>query len=88
MKLVIYGRKSCPFCVKAKKLAEDLKSVREDFDFDYIDYEEKGMSKEDISNEINQTVNTVPQILLDEKYIGGYDDLSAYVRKNRLFSKH
>ncbi len=87
MKLLIYGKKRCPFCVKAKTLANQLKEFKENFDFEYIDYEEEGMSKEDISNKINQPVSTLPQILLNEEYIGGYDQFEIYVRKNRLFAK-
>jgi glutaredoxin 1 len=87
MFLKIYGKKGCPFCVKAKKLADQLKSFREDFDFEYIDFEEIGLTKESLGEKINVTVETVPQILLDDKVIGGFTEFEAYVRKERLFSK-
>lgn len=87
MKLEIYGKKNCPFCTKAKNLADQLSNFREDFSFEYTDFEEKGMTKETLGEKLNVTVETVPQILLDGELIGGYTDLEAYVRKNRLFSK-
>lgn len=69
----------CPFCVKAKilldqqgvdyttlVLGQDLpKTVMVDF----------------IEQVANVTVRTVPQIILDGKYIGGHDDLVAFLER-------
>lgn len=33
----IYGRLSCPYCVRAKTLAEKMKQELSDFDFKFID---------------------------------------------------
>lgn len=87
MLLKIYGKKNCPFCVKAKKYAEDLKGFRNDFNFEYIDYQEAGMSKEDVAEKVGRSVETLPQIVLDESYIGGCTEFETYIRKNRLFAK-
>ena len=37
MFVTIYGRLSCPYCVRAKTLAEKLKNTVENFDYRYID---------------------------------------------------
>ena len=49
MFVTIYGRLSCPYCVRAKNLAEKLKNTVENFDYRYIDIIEQGMTKEDIA---------------------------------------
>lgn len=87
MLLKIYGKKDCPFCEKAKKLAEQLSGFRNDFSFEYTDYLEAGMTKEDVAEAVKNPVETLPQIVLDKEYVGGYTEFEKYVRKNRLFSK-
>ncbi len=72
----IYGRTSCPFCVMAKNLCESR-----GFPYTWIDMIEKGMSKQDVADEIGRPVHTVPQILVGSEYVGGFDELSAYVRR-------
>ena len=87
MLLKIYGKKHCHFCDKAKKLGTQLESFRSDLSVEYIDYEVEEMSKDDVAKIVDNPVETLPQIMLDEEYIGGYNQLEVYVRKNRLFSK-
>ena len=77
MFVTIYGRLSCPYCVRAKTLAEKLKNTVENFDYRYIDIIEQGMSKEDITNIIGKPVQTVPQVLIGDKPIGGCTDFEA-----------
>lgn len=81
MFVTIYGRLSCPYCVRAKNLAEKLKNTVENFDYRYIDIIEQGMTKEDIAKIIGKPVQTVPQILIDEKHIGGCIDFQAFVHE-------
>ena len=63
MYTVIFGRPGCPYCVRAKELAEKLKNERDDFDYRYIDIHAEGISKEDLSVTVGKPVETVPQIL-------------------------
>lgn len=42
---VIFGRSSCPYCVRAQALAEKLKHERDDFDYNYVDIEAEGLLK-------------------------------------------
>jgi glutaredoxin 1 len=71
---VIFGRPGCPYCACAKALAEKLTEERDDFNFRYVDIHAEGISKADLEKE------TVPQIFLDQKHIGGCTDFEAYAK--------
>ena len=45
---VIFGRPGCPYCVRAKELAEKLTEERDDFNFRYVDIHAEGISKADL----------------------------------------
>ncbi|WP_113625767.1 GrxA family glutaredoxin [Pectobacterium peruviense] len=79
---VIFGRPACPYCVRAKELAEKLAEQRDDFSFRYVDIHAEGISKEDLSKTVGKLVETVPQIFLDEKHIGGCTDFEAYAKEH------
>ncbi len=82
MYTVIFGRPGCPYCVRAKELAEKLKNERDDFDYRYVDIHAEGLTKEDLSKTIGKEVLTVPQIFIDEKHIGGCTDFEAYAKEH------
>tara|TARA_R100000935_G_C2815232_1_gene156977 strand:- start:414 stop:590 length:177 start_codon:yes stop_codon:yes gene_type:complete len=48
--------------------------------YTWVDMIEHDMTKADIADKIGRPVHTVPQILVGDRYIGGYDEFSAYVR--------
>lgn len=81
---VIFGRSGCPFCVRAKDLAEQIGSSRDDFEYKYIDIHEEGITKADMEKTIGKPVETVPQIFVDQTHIGGFTEFDQYVRDNRL----
>ncbi len=68
-KVEIYTTMFCPFCHKAKKLLK-LKHV------DFIEYDvssdSAGRKK---MTELSDGQTSVPQIFIDNKHIGGCDDL-------------
>lgn len=68
MRAVIWSKRSCTFCEQAKSL---LKSKG-------IEYEERkigdGWTKEELLEAV-PTARTVPQVFLEEEYIGGYQEL-------------
>jgi len=72
MKVEIYSKESCPFCVKAKNLAE-----RENLDFDYYMLNED-FTREELFEKF-PTARTFPQIVIDNENIGGYDNLCEYL---------
>lgn len=75
MSLVIYGRPGCPYCEKAKNLAKMLEEQGYFRDVQYINYQELGWTAEELSKVANHPVKTVPVILLNDIYIGGFDSL-------------
>ncbi|WP_048306599.1 GrxA family glutaredoxin [Halomonas sp. PR-M31] len=86
MLTVIFGRPGCPFCVRAKELADNLANQRNDFSYRYIDIHEEGITKADMEKTIGKPVDTVPQIFVDQTHIGGYTEFDQYVRDNELLS--
>lgn len=77
MKVVIYGKEGCPFCVRAKELCET-----KEIDHEYIDFIKAGMTKQDLEQIVGRPIGTVPQILVDGVAIGGYTDLVPLVQKH------
>ncbi len=69
MKAVIYSTAICPYCVRAKMLLEkrNISYVELKVDEDIKMFEEM--------LELSNGRQSVPQIFIDEKHIGGYDDL-------------
>lgn len=78
----IFGRPGCPYCVRAKQIAEQLTEERDDFEFRYVDINVAGLTKDDLAAKAGKPVTTVSQIFLDEQHIGGCTDFEAYARAN------
>jgi glutaredoxin 3 len=76
MKAVVWSKYHCPFCDQAKALLT-AKGIQ---------FEEKkigdGFTKEDLLEAV-PSARTVPQIFLDDKLIGGFTELKAYLAKER-----
>lgn len=81
MQTVIFGRPGCPYCVRAKDLAEKLSNERDDFQYQYVDIRAEGITKEDLQQKAGKPVETVPQIFVDQQHIGGYTDFAAWVKE-------
>ncbi|MDO9691623.1 GrxA family glutaredoxin [Glaesserella parasuis] len=77
----IYGRLSCPYCVRAKQLAEKMKAELPDFDFKFVDMIAEGIEKQDLEPHVGKPVATVPQIFLDEVHVGGYSDFAPLIEE-------
>ena len=80
MLAVICGRPVCPYCVRAKELADKLSTERDDFSYRYVDIHAEGITKADLEKTVGKPVETVPQIFLDQKHIGGCTDFEAYAK--------
>jgi glutaredoxin len=76
MKATVWSKYNCPFCDQAKALLKQKGIV----------YEEKkigdGFTKEDLLESV-PNARTVPQIFLDDKLIGGFTELKAYLAKEQ-----
>ena len=81
MFVVIFGRPGCPYCVRAKNLAEKLKGEVAFFYYRFVDFIAEGISKAYLSKSVGNEVETVPQIFIDEKPIGGCTDFEALMKE-------
>lgn len=70
-KITMYSTTICPFCTRAEMLLKQ-RGVTE-IDKIYID---RDPAQRDLMMELTQR-RTVPQIFIDDKHIGGFDDLAA-----------
>ena len=72
MKVTVYSKPACQFCDKAKALLTQLK----------IEYTEKVVTKdislEELFEELGKKVRTIPQIVIDENHIGGFNELREH----------
>lgn len=77
MKIIIYSTSWCGPCHSAKSLLNEL-----NLPFQTIDIEEKEISRDDLFKLTGG--RTVPQIVIDEKPIGGFDNLVQYHNEGNL----
>ncbi len=73
-KALIYTTAICPYCVRAKQLLHEKGLVYTEIRVDLDDIEREKMIT-------RSGRRTVPQIFIDDKHIGGCDDLYAYFKK-------
>ena len=73
----IYTRKWCGYCTSAERLLR-AKGVA----FEQVDATDDPATREWLVEVTHRT--TVPQIFIDGKPIGGYDDLAALDRSGKL----
>ena len=74
----MYVKTTCPYCVRAARLL-DSKGVR--FETYVVDY--SGPKKEEMVQRAGGRT-TVPQIFIDDRHVGGCDDLMALERDRKL----
>ena len=77
----IYTTPSCPFCVRAKRLLE-----ARGIPFDEIDVGNDDALREDIIQRTGR--RTVPQIFIDERSVGGFEELAALDAAGKLAELH
>jgi glutaredoxin 3 len=68
MKAIVWSKDQCPYCVQAKALLESKG----------IEYEERNVSKDWTKTQLLEavpTARTLPQIFLDDKLVGGFNEL-------------
>jgi len=75
--ILIYTSNWCGYCTAAKNLLEELK----------LDYKEINIEEENISRQMLLDLSggyTVPQIKINDKFIGGYDELQNLYQNKKL----
>jgi ribonucleoside-diphosphate reductase alpha chain len=73
VRTIVYGKKGCPYC----QLAKDELKLR-GITYDYIDLADIGKTASEVTG---RKVKTVPQIYIEGKYVGGYDELMEHLNK-------
>ena len=72
-KTIVWSKDNCTFCVKAKELLDSKK----------INYEERNIESGDWTitqlEEAVPNVRAVPQIFIDGRYIGNYDNMVSHI---------
>jgi glutaredoxin 3 len=71
MRAIVWTKTTCPYCVKAKQLLQQYNIMFEERNI------QETWTKQDLLNVV-PNARTVPQIFIDQKYIGGYTDLVDY----------
>ncbi|KPA53985.1 glutaredoxin [Photobacterium leiognathi subsp. mandapamensis] len=76
---LVITQPNCPYCVKAKALLDERGT---EYTTLVLGQElSKVVMVDFIEQKTGITVRTVPQIILDGKYIGGHDDLGAFLER-------
>ena len=81
----IYTKSGCNYCKMAKKLLDDFNIPYECHDMD--NDEERKKMYADMSKEFNTEINSVPQIFLDDDYVGGWSELRKKLRMKFDYEK-
>ena len=76
MKIVIYGRNRCKFCLLARQLL-DSRGIAFEY-FDVMQDESKIQQVRDEWSKLNSPA-TVPAIWVNGKFIGGYNRLNDFL---------
>jgi glutaredoxin 3 len=76
-KITMYSTSWCGFCTMARRLLEQKGQTWEEIDVDAV----AGAREEMMQKSGRQTV---PQIWIGERHVGGYDDLSALASTGEL----
>ena len=77
----IYTTSSCPFCIRAKRLLG-----ARGIPFEEIDVGNDDALREEIIQRTGR--RTVPQIFIDERSVGGFEELAALDAAGKLAELH
>lgn len=76
MKVELYTKSPCGYCVRAKMLLE-----KHDMPFEEISItEHRDTMFERVIAATGEAPRTAPQIFIDDQYIGGFDQLSEWFK--------
>lgn len=74
-RVVIYTRKWCGYCSAAIRLLD-----KEQIPYEHIDMSGDWVGLEELKQRTGHP--TVPQVLVDDKLIGGFNELKAYFNRH------
>jgi len=73
MKAIVWSKHQCPYCTQAKQLLESKG----------IEYEERNINENFTREQLLEavpTARTLPQIFLDDTYVGGFTELRKHLQ--------
>ena len=73
MKAIVWSKENCPYCLQSKAL----------LDSKGIDFEERNVNKDWTKEQLLEavpTARTLPQIFLDDVYVGGFTELRKHLQ--------
>ena len=76
MKAKVYGSSHCVWCDRVAKMLEDIGTTVEKIDVSGS----KDLLKE-MQKAAGEKVTTVPQVIIDGKYIGGFTEVERYLNR-------
>jgi glutaredoxin len=81
MKLTIYSKSDCPYCLKIKQVGEYLVNEK---NYSIAIYElGTDFTKEQFYKEFG-VGSTFPQVILNEHHLGGCSDTVKYLQENKI----
>lgn len=80
MKVEVYSIPNCPYCVKAKNSLKEHGMDYSEYTVDNISYTRDDIQKRVDSLGLDVEIRTVPQIFIDDGYIGGYAELMNHFK--------
>lgn len=75
--IIVYSADWCPFCVRAKQLLES-KGLK----FEEVNVDQVPGAREEVVSKTGH--KTIPQIFINDKFIGGFSELSSLESKGEL----
>ena len=80
MKATVYTGPSCSWCDRVKVLLKDN-------DYTIEEIQMNGTALEDLQTKFNKVIRTVPQVIIDDKFIGGYHEVENLMKGTTSVNK-
>ena len=80
MKATVYTGPSCTWCDRVKVLLKDN-------DYTIEEIQLNGTTLEDLQTRYNKVIRTVPQVIIDDIFIGGYHEVENLMRGTTSINK-
>jgi glutaredoxin len=83
MSILVYSKPECPWCDKAKALLAEYNFTYQEMILN------KDYTKEDLQRIVGENSKiTVPQVIIDNRLVGGYEKLLEYFETHSIFGIH
>ena len=80
MKATVYTGPSCSWCDRVKVLLKDN-------DYEIEEIQVNGAILEDLQTKFNKVIRTVPQVIIDDIFIGGYHEVETHMKGPTAINK-